>query len=120
SRRISFAAFLLVILIVASTTIRAIKTADDLPASVNNEMLAKKHAVRLHPNPTSDGTTTVTSSIPDNELHFYVFDLEGTMLHQLILKGSKQHTIRNLKKGIYMYEVFKNDESIEQGKIICK
>lgn len=79
----------------------------------------KKNNVRLYPNPTTNGIVTVNSNA--NEiLHFYVFDLEGTLLHQIELKGKEQKTITNLKKGTYTYDVFKDDESIEQGKIIVK
>lgn len=73
--------------------------------------------VRLYPNPSPDGTITINSTIKE-PLYFYVFDLEGTLLHRITLKGKEQKTITNLEKGIYTYDVFKNDESIEQGKII--
>jgi hypothetical protein len=75
--------------------------------------------VRLYPNPTSNGTITINSTIKE-PLHFYVFDLEGTLLHRINLKGKAREKITNLKKGIYTYDVFKNNESIEQGKIIVK
>jgi hypothetical protein len=79
----------------------------------------KKSTIKLYPNPSPNGVITVNSTISE-PLHFYVFDLEGTLLHRIILKGKEQKTITNLKKGTYMYDVFKNDESIEQGKIIVK
>jgi hypothetical protein len=41
-------------------------------------------------------------------------------LHRIFLKGKEQRKITDLKKGTYMYDVFKKDESIEQGKIIIK
>jgi hypothetical protein len=85
----------------------------------NGKKAKKKSAIKLYPNPSSNGVITVSSSI-NEPLHFYVFDLEGTLLHRIALKGKEQKTITNLKKGTYMYDVFKNDESIEQGKIIVK
>ena len=88
-------------------------------ASDDGKGSKKKSTIKLYPNPSPDGVITVNSTI--NELlHFYVFDLEGTLLHRILLKGKEQKTITNLKKGTYMYDVFKNDESIEQGKIIVK
>ena len=85
----------------------------------NGKGFKKKSTIKLYPNPSPDGVITVNSTISES-LHFYVFDLEGTLLHRIILKGKAQKTITNLKKGTYMYDVFKNDESIEQGKIIVK
>ena len=85
----------------------------------DKDPVAKKNTIRLYPNPSPNGIITVNSTISD-PLHFYVFDLEGTLLHRIALKGKAQQTITNLKKGTYMYDVFKNDESIEQGKITVK
>jgi hypothetical protein len=102
------------------------KTSDVFPVQNNfsrslltAEPIGKKNTIRLYPNPSPNGTITVNSTT--NELlYFYVFDLEGTLLHRITLKGKDQRTITKLKRGTYMYDVFKNDESIEQGKIIVK
>ncbi len=80
---------------------------------------AKKNCVRLYPNPTSDGIIKVNSNSSE-PLHFYIFDLEGVLISRVSLGAKEQKTISDLKKGTYMYDVFKNDESIEQGKIIVK
>ena len=88
-------------------------------SSNTNKAGDKKITVKLYPNPSLDGTITINSTSSE-PLHFYVFDLEGTLLHRLALKGKEKTKITNLKKGTYTYDVFKNDESIEQGKIIVK
>lgn len=101
-------------------TNKSISVQNNLSNSLKaDEGVIKKNHVRLYPNPTLNGTITV-NSVSNQPLHFYVFDLEGTLLHRLVLKGKDQRTIKYLKKGIYLYDVFKNDESIEQGKIIAK
>ena len=79
----------------------------------------RKNNVRLFPNPSSTGVLTITSNSSE-KLFFYVFDLEGTLVHRISLDGRAKKTITDLKKGTYTYDVFKNDESIEQGKIIVK
>ena len=85
--------------------------------SLKTKANVSRNNVRLYPNPSPDGTITVNSTVKE-QLHFYVFDLEGTLLHRITLKGKQQRTITNLERGTYIYDVFKNDESIEQGKII--
>jgi len=80
---------------------------------------SQKNVVRIYPNPSYDGSISVSSNTTDR-IHFYIFDLEGTMIHQIILKNKQKHTVSNLKKGIYLYDVFKDDKGIEQGKIIIK
>ncbi len=84
-----------------------------------NLLFRKKAVVKLSPNPTYDGTISVTANNEEN-LHFYVFDLEGTLLHRIILNGKEKKVIPNLIKGTYTYDVFKNDESVEEGQIIVK
>ncbi len=85
------------------------------PAFINS----KRNAVKLYPNPTSNGMIKV-SALEEEELHFYIFDLEGVLIAQKILNDKKLHTINNLKKGVYLYDVFKKDISIEQGSIVVK
>jgi Secretion system C-terminal sorting domain len=83
------------------------------------KLIVKRDAVRLSPNPTFDGKVSVVSQIPD-AVHFYIFDLDGTMVYQATLKNKEEKKIDNLAKGTYTYDVFQNDESIEEGKIIVK
>ena len=81
----------------------------------------KKINVRIYPNPSPNGTVYISSNHnSDKEIQFYVFDLEGTMMHNIKLNARGKKTITGLKKGIYMYDVFSDDESIERGKIIVK
>lgn len=78
-----------------------------------------KSAVKLYPNP-SYGKVSVSANMPSSSLHFYVFDLEGTLVYQTVLNNKDRKTIEHLKKGTYLYDVFENDESIEEGKITIK
>jgi hypothetical protein len=75
--------------------------------------------VKLFPNPSSTGKVSVTTNV-NGPLHFYIFDLEGTMMYQTVLMKNDKKDIENLKKGTYTYDVFEKEESIEEGKIIIK
>ena len=78
----------------------------------------KKSVVKIYPNP-SFGRINVSANT-SQPLHFYIFDLEGTLIYQAVLNNKEKKNIDNLKKGIYMYDVFEKDESVEEGKIIVK
>ena len=78
----------------------------------------RKNLVKIYPNP-SFGRINISAST-SQPLHFYIFDLEGTLIYQTVLKNKDRKNIDNLKKGVYMYDVFEKDESIEEGKIIVK
>jgi len=78
----------------------------------------KRTAIKIYPNP-SHGKLSVSAST-SSSLHFYVFDVEGTLVFQAVLHNKERSTIENLKKGTYVYDVFEKDESIESGKILIK
>jgi hypothetical protein len=86
--------------------------------SLKIKSMPSKTVVKLYPNP-SYGKLSV-SAITSSTLHFYIFDLEGTLVYQAVLNNRERKMIENLKKGTYLYDVFENDESIEEGKIIIK
>lgn len=89
----------------------------DSPA-VKKKTEARKSAIKLYPNP-SYGKISVSANT-STSLHFYIFDLEGTLVYQAVLNNKEKKTVDNLKKGTYLYDVFENDESIEEGKILVK
>jgi hypothetical protein len=124
NRKIFSAALLIVALgAMAAGTIKSTVRANSSSRSVTTDkevVPAKKNKVRLYPNPTSDGNLSISSTGAAGNINFYVFDLEGTMIRQVQLHEKKKHRIKNLKKGVYVYDVFVNDTSIEQGKIIVK
>lgn len=92
--------------------------------SFSDTLLFKKRSlrniIRLSPNPTVNGTVSVSSMSNEGKLQVYIFDLSGTLMHQLTLEDKEKYVLRNLKKGIYIYDVFKYDESIDSGRIIVK
>ena len=81
---------------------------------------AFRNIIRLSPNPTVNGTVSINSMINEGKLQVYIFDLSGTLMHQLTLSDKEKYVLRNLKKGTYVYDVFKYDESIDSGRIIVK
>lgn len=87
------------------------------PESITDD--SKKKVVKLFPNPTTDGKVNVVATEP-GVLHLYVFDNSGTLTKQVQLTNKSKQTIEGLNKGEYEYDVFKNDESIERGKIVVK
>ena len=121
-----FCALILLSLVSISAITRPVDTNKSFSVQNNfsnsfssNALFIKKNNIWLFPNPSTDGTVTVHSII-NEPLNFYVFDVEGTLLHRIFLKGKEHRKITGLKKGTYMYDVFKKDESIEQGKITIK
>ena len=53
-------------------------------------------------------------------IDFFVFDKEGTIMVHYKMNEKDHKTINGLEKGTYIYQVFKNDEMSDAGKIIVK
>jgi phage host-nuclease inhibitor protein Gam len=51
---------------------------------------------------------------------FFVFDTEGTIMVHYKMNEKEHKKIHGLEKGVYTYQVFKNDEMTESGKIIIR
>ena len=90
-----------------------------LRAAKNNVVEKKKAAIKIYPNPSTDGTVRVVSNTA-GKLNFYIFDMDGTLLHQAVIHENEKHTITDLKKGVYTYDAFYKDEGIDHGKLIVK
>ena len=89
------------------------------PNQPSSNQVTPQDMVTLGPNPTTDGTVTISNN-DSEEVHVYLFDEESTLLHQAHLKPRGKQVVTELKKGTLTYEVFKNDISIKQGKIVSK
>lgn len=81
--------------------------------------IKKNSLIHIYPNPSTNGSISITSR-SEKTMHFYIFDLEGTLIYQAVLKDKEKKLVNNLNKGTYLYNVFVNDESIEEDKLIVK
>ncbi|GAC1417794.1 MAG: hypothetical protein NVS1B13_09290 [Flavisolibacter sp.] len=98
------------------------KQAGHVKPTQNRIMHNSRHllsAIKLYPNPSYDGKISISTTKTDT-LHFYIFDLEGTLINQTLLTSNEEKIVTNLSKGTYIYDVFENDESIEEGKILVR
>ena len=53
-------------------------------------------------------------------IQLYMFTIEGVLVKQFEITGSKKFIIQKMQKGTYLYEFFRNDEHLKTGKIELK
>lgn len=99
---------------VVSTNLHTQSTAI-VPVNVAN----KKGAIKVYQTPNNSGSITIHSA-KHKQLSFYLFDLEGKMVFQTVIKKQEKQTVEGLTKGTYIYNAFENDETIEKGKVELK
>jgi hypothetical protein len=56
----------------------------------------------------------------NNKVEFYMFNVEGKLIKELNISGSKKINITQLEKGLYTYDFFSKDERLKSGKIELK
>ena len=59
-------------------------------------------------------------NVENTQVDFFVFDPQGTIMIHYKMNERDHKKINGLEKGTYTYQVFKNDEMSESGKIIIK
>ena len=52
--------------------------------------------------------------------HFYLFDIDGKLKAQANIRSSEKASFVNIAKGNYFFEIFSNDERIENGQLTVK
>ena len=59
-------------------------------------------------------------NVETTKVDFFVFDTQGTIMVHYKMNENDHKKINGLEKGTYTYQVFKNDEMTESGKINIK
>ena len=80
--------------------------------------LKKEREVKIYPDMLK--RTMHVKSVQDAQVDFFVFDTEGTLMVHYKMNEKDHKKINGLEKGTYTYQVFKNDEMSESGKIVIK
>jgi len=77
----------------------------------------KKNAVSLFMNDDENSLKVIAGKNDKKQVDFFVFDLEGTLVHNYRMSANDEKKITGLQKGIYIYRVFCGDEETAAGKI---
>ncbi|WP_350340110.1 T9SS type A sorting domain-containing protein [Paraflavitalea speifideaquila] len=50
----------------------------------------------------------------------FLFNLEGKLIKQVNIRNKETTVLNNMGKGNYLYEVFSEDERLENGQVIIR
>ncbi|WP_205512232.1 T9SS type A sorting domain-containing protein [Longitalea arenae] len=87
---------------------------------VQKQVTSKKHRIKLYPNAEQDVLFFSVRGSEDKIYQFFLFDVAGNLVKQAIIKGRQTTVIDNIEKGNYLFEVFNDDERIENGQVIIR
>jgi hypothetical protein len=84
----------------------------------NAKTARKEREVKIYPDLLKN--VMHVKNAESEKVDFFVFDSEGTIMVHYKMNEKDHKKINGLEKGTYTYQVFKNDEMSESGKITIK
>lgn len=87
---------------------------------VEKQLSSKKHKIRLYPNANQQVLFFSARGEQGKIYQLFLFDVNGRLTKQANIKNKQTTVINNIDKGVYLYEVFTDDERIENGKVTVR
>lgn len=80
----------------------------------------KKYKIRMYPNAENNVLFFSATGQNGKVYQLYLFDLDGHLAKQTHIKNKETTVLTNIVKGNYTFEVFSDDERIENGLLTIK
>jgi len=81
---------------------------------------SKKHKIKLYPNATHEVLFFSVEGESGKAYQLFMFNLSGILVKQANIKTNQTTVLNNIEKGNYLFEIFSNDERIENGQVIIR
>jgi hypothetical protein len=121
ARRVAYLAAALLIFATAQLPVRAESTRNGRDSILVNKLLtSKKYKIKIYPGATQEVLFFNASGEDGKVYQFFLFDIEGNMIKQTQIRNKQTTILTNFNKGCYTFEVFSDDEHIENGTLTIK
>ena len=87
---------------------------------VQKQITSKKYKVKLYPNASHEVLFFSASGGSDKVYQLYLFDMYGTLVKQANIRNKQTTVLNSIEKGSYLFEVFSDDERIENGQVFIR
>jgi Secretion system C-terminal sorting domain len=84
---------------------------------VEKQFTSRKYRIKLYPNANQQVLFFSASGEQGKIYQLFLFDMGGKLVKQANIKNKQTTIINNMDKGVYLFEVFSDDERIENGKV---
>ena len=88
--------------------------------TVQKDLKSKKHKIKLYPNASHQVLFFSANGEQGRVYQFYLFDMEGKLVKQANIRNNQTTVLNKIDKGNYLFEVFSDDERIENGLVIVR
>lgn len=87
---------------------------------VNRMLVSKKYKIKIYPGAGKDVLFFNAGGEDGKVYQLFLFDEEGTMVKQTQIRNRQTTILTNFNKGYFTFEVFSDDEHIENGTVTIK
>ncbi len=87
---------------------------------VQKRTTSKKHRIKLYSATEQDVLFFSVRGSVKKEYQLFLFDVAGNLIRQANIKNKQTTVIDNIEKGNYLFEVFSDDERLENGQVIIR
>ena len=87
---------------------------------VQKQITSKKYKIKLYPNASHEVLFFSASGNSAKVYQLYLFDMYGTLVKQANIRNRQTTVVNSIEKGAYLFEVFSDDERIENGQVIIR
>ncbi len=87
---------------------------------INKLLTSKKYKIKIYPGANQEVLFFNASGEDGKVYQFYLFDLDGTLVKQTQIRNKQTSIITNFNKGCFTFEIFSDDEHIENGTLTIK
>jgi hypothetical protein len=87
---------------------------------VNKSPGSKKHKTRLYPDARQQVLFFSANGEDGKIYQLYLFDMDGRLVNQTRIRNRETTVLTNIFEGNFLFEVFTDDERIENGSLTIK
>ena len=84
---------------------------------VNKSLISKKYKIGLYPDARRQVLFFSAEGGEKRVYQLYLFDMDGKLARQATIRNKETTLLTNISNGNYLFEVFSNDERIENGQL---
>ena len=87
---------------------------------VSTAQSSKKHKIRLYPDARQQVLFFSASGQEGRVYQLFLFDMDGRLVSQTHIRNKETTVLTNISEGNFLFEVFTDDERIENGQLTVR
>jgi hypothetical protein len=87
---------------------------------VQKQITSKKYRIKLYPDANNEVLFFSARGNDEKLYQLFMFNMDGKLVKQANIKNKQITVLENIEKGNYLFEIFSDDERIENGQVIIR